>query len=79
MTTISSTNKTPPICQSYEIIAGQILPSFRRTVVCEVCDASLTLKTEDEKSRNWWHNCIDDIFYGMSKLEAGMWLVFSVL
>jgi len=38
-------------------------------VVCETCQMSLILKTDDEKSRNWWHNCIDDLFYGMPRLE----------
>ncbi len=30
---------------------------------------SLILKTKDEKSRSWWHNCTDDLFYGMSRFE----------
>ena len=38
-------------------------------VICEICKMSLILKTKDEKSRKWWHNCIDDIFYGMPGFE----------
>ena len=59
MTTISNTNKT----------AFENREPFDYKVVCEVCQMSLTLKTEDEKSRNWWHNCIDDLFYGMPGIE----------
>ena len=38
-------------------------------VVCDVCQVSLILKTEDEKDKDWWHNCINDIFYGMAKIN----------
>jgi len=34
-------------------------------VICDKCKTSLILKTENEKSREWWHNCIDDLFFGM--------------
>jgi len=56
MAIMSSTNKTPKNTNDYK-------------VACEACHSFLILKTEDEKSRNWWHNCADDTFYGMSKLE----------
>ena len=56
MTTISSTNRASENTNDHK-------------VVCEVCHISLILKTEDEKNRTWWHNCIDDLFYGMPKLE----------
>ncbi len=59
MTTISSTKET-----SFENTEP-----FNYKVICEVCTTSLILKTEDEKSRKWWHNCIDDLFYGMPKVE----------
>ena len=59
MTTINSTKET-----SFEN-----REPFDYKVVCETCQMSLILKTDDEKSRNWWHNCIDDLFYGMPRLE----------
>ena len=36
-------------------------------VTCEKCQTSLNLKTKDEISREWWHNCKDDLFYGMTQ------------
>ena len=59
MTTISSTKET----------AFENTEPFDYKVICETCKVSLILKTEDEKSRTWWHSCIDDLFYGMSRLE----------
>ena len=56
MTTISNTKKVSESADDHK-------------VVCEICKVSLILKTEDEKSRNWWHSCIDDLFYGMSRFE----------
>jgi len=58
MTTISSTKET----------AFENTEPFDYKVICEICKMSLILKTEDEKSRNWWHNCTDDIFYGMPRI-----------
>ncbi len=56
MTTINSTTELFDYGERYK-------------VVCETCQMSLILKTDDEKSRNWWHNCTDDLFYGMPRLE----------
>jgi len=34
-------------------------------ISCDECNATLKLKTEEEKSRgSWWHNCATGIFYG---------------